>query len=354
MNIFQNVTKGSFAKGASILIVLAGAQGAYATKWGVFGFFLTGIPLWCFGVFASIGGILFFLWPMIFGSEPEIPLEQGPEKSERMLFLYLRPFELDARNTLQLIVGASVGTLIYSGLIEGVWWPLSFLPLAINISKEQSFKDAFDPVGEFITFGHPRERLRPIGASRVYYGNDWRQQVTNYMARARLVIVRPGKSPSIEWEVQEVLRTVSPERILFFLRFRGSKRKREQAYENFKKLVTEVLPIRLPEKPDESPYLVFDAAWNPRFVREANRPAELFRQLTSRSGDILVDRLRPVLKAVNIDVPAQSDNLLSKVITVLTWLIVLVVTGLMLVTTFVAVLRVAAAFTLYLLHLVVK
>jgi hypothetical protein len=332
----------------AILMVLAGAEGPYAAKWGVFGFFLTGLPLWCFGVLASIGGILFFLWPMIFGSESSIPPGQVSENSERMLFLYLRPFELDARNFLQLMVGASAGILVYAGLINGVWWVISFVPLFINISKEQAFKDAFEPLGEFIAFGKPRERLRPIGALRIYAGDNWQQEISRYMAQARLVIVRPGRGKSIRWEVKQVLRSVPPERILFYLRFRGSKKKREKKYEKFRRLFQTAYPTKkLPEQLGESPYLIFDPSCNPCFVREANRPGEFVRQLTSRSEDIIIDRWRPVLKALNIDIPPRSNDSLSKIIAVFTWSVVFISVGLVIAATLIAIVRIISAFALH-------
>jgi hypothetical protein len=349
MNIFQNVTKGSFVKGGAMLIVLVAAQGPYAAKWGVFGFFLTGVPLWCFGVLASVGGILFFLWPMIYGSDTIMPAEQPSKKTEKMLVLYLRAFELDARNILQLIVGASAGALVYTGLIDGVWWVLAFVPLFINISKEQTFKDALESLGEFITFGKPGEALRPIGASRVYAGKNWQQEIMKYITRARLVIVRPGKGDSIEWEIDQVLRKVPPERILFYLRFRGRKQKREEAYKKFRDLAHNACPAILPEQPQEFPYLIFDSSWNPYFIREANRPAELVRQIISPSGDVVIDRWRPILNALNIDIPSQSNNWVSKAVTVFMWLMLLLAVGLVIWVVLIAMSRTFSALALSLL-----
>jgi len=351
MNIFQNVTRGSFVKGFVLLIILACASGVQVTKWGIFGFHLTGIPLWCFGVFAGMGGILFFLWPMIYGSEPETSIGQLSNETERMLFLYLRPFELDARSTLQLTVGASIGILVYIGLIEGIWWIVSFVPLAINISKEQAFKDAFESLGEFIAFGKPRERLRPLGALRVYLDANWKQEVTNYMTQARLVIVRPGKSESMRWEVEQVLRTVPPERILFYLRFRGWKKKREAAYAEFRSQVQKLCPAKLPEQLGKSPYLIFDTSWNSYFVQEANTPAELVRQSISRSRDIITDRLRPVLNSLNIEIPSRPTNLFSNVISALPRLAAFLSAGIFFVAIVVAIFKIVTALVLYLFSL---
>jgi hypothetical protein len=320
MTILQRVTKGSFVKGSALLLVLAGAEGVHLTRRGMFGFFLTGVPLWCFGVVAAAGGVLFFLAPMVFGSASAGLQARPSGKAGRMLFLYLRPFELDARSVTQLTVGASCGVLAYLSLLEGFWVPLSFVPLIINISKEQSFQDALAPLGDFIACGHPRERLQPVGASRVYVKGDWRREITEYMARARLVIVRPGDSPSVRWEVGQVLKTVPPERILFYLRFPGRGRRKERAYEDLRAAVRTHLHAELPERPVKAPYLTFDAAGRPRFVGEANRPTEFVRQIFSRSGDVTADRFRPVLKAVGVEPPPPPHNLLSNVVHVSLWL----------------------------------
>jgi hypothetical protein len=324
MTILQNVSKGSFVKGSALLIVLAGTLGVYLTRWGLLGFFVTGVPLWCFGVIAAVGGVLFFLAPMIFGSASVAPVTRSWNGAERMLFLYLRPFELDARNVLQLMVGASAGVLAYLALLKGFWIPFSFLPMIINISKEQSFHDALAPLGEFIACGRPGERLQPVGASRVYVEGDWRREITEYMARAKLVIVRPGDSPSIRWEVGQVLATVPPERILFYLRFRGRGERKERAYETFRACVRARLHAELPERLGHAQYLMFDTSGRPHFVREADRPAELIRQIFSRSGNAATDRFRPVLKALNIKLPPQPNNLLNNAVHVFLWLSTLI------------------------------
>jgi hypothetical protein len=320
MTLLQNVTRGSLVQGSALLVILAGSTGVYLTRWGMFGFVLAGIPLWCFGVAAAAGGVTYFLAPMVYGSASIAPAARSPGEPERMLFLYLRPFELDARNVLQLLVGASAGILAYLNLLDGVWIPFAFLPAILNISKEQGFTHALAPLGDFIAFGRPGERLQPVGASRLYLEDGWKQEITGYMARARLVIVRPGNSPSIRWEVGQVLKTVPPERILFYLRFRGWGRRRERGYEVFRRCVRANLGAELPERLGEARYLVFDASGRPRFLREASRPSEVMRQIFSRSGDVSTDRFRPVLQALGLEPPREPDNLLDKAVHVLLWL----------------------------------
>jgi hypothetical protein len=241
-----------------------------------------------------------------------------------MLFLYLRPFELDARNVLQLCVGASAGILAYLSLLDGVWVPLSVLPTVLNISKEQGFRDALGPLGDFVAFGRPGERLQPVGASRLYLDDGWKEEITGYMARARLVIVRPGSSDSIRWEVGQVLKTVPPERILFYLRFRGWGKRKEREYEAFRACVRAHLGAELPGRLGRARYLVFDASGRPRFIHEANRPSELIRQVFSRSGSVVSDRFRPILQAFGLEPPLRPNNLVDNAMHVFLWVCALV------------------------------
>jgi hypothetical protein len=337
--VLQNVTKASLAKGTAFLIVLVGAAGLDLTQRATFGFILTGIPSWCFGVLASAGGILFFLGPMLFGSVPTRP--PSPTKTEEELFLYLRPFELDARSFVQLMVGASTGVVVYMGLLKGLWWPLAFVPLVININKEQNFQDVFTSFGEFIAFGKPHEWLRPIGASRIYAQDDWKREVR--------YLIRPGESESIRWEIEQLLELVPPERIVFYLQFRGWKKRKERAYRSFRTHLQSHVPTLLPKQLGRARFLLFDHSWHPHFIEEANRPSQLVRQLFSRAGDVTRDNLRPVLKALNLDLPIQHNNWLNNLTTGGLWLGALFSAGVVLVAVLVAAIRIIAALTLFLL-----
>ncbi|HEX2208781.1 MAG TPA: hypothetical protein VHG93_13970 [Longimicrobium sp.] len=324
MSIILNVTRASLIHGFGILAIVAGSTGVYLTRWGMFGFVLAGIPLWSFGVLAAVGGVMYFLAPMVYGSSSVTPVATSRREPERMLFLYLRPFELDARNVLQLLVGASAGILVYLNLLDGIWIPVTILPLILNISKERGFRDALAPLGDLIAFGRPGERLQPFGASRLYLKDTWQQEITRCMARARLVIVRPGSSPSIRWEVGQVLKTVPPERTLFYLHFRGWGSRKERDYEAFRICVRAHLGAELPERLGKARYLVFDAGGRPHFIREANRPSELVQQVFSRTGDFTTDWFRPVLQAVGIEPPRRANTLVDNVLHVILWVAALI------------------------------
>lgn len=319
-----------------MLMVLAAAAGLDLTRVGIFGFRLTGIPLWCFGILATAGGILFFLGPMLFGSAPA----RSPAKTSEALILYLRPFELDARSFLQLTVGASTGILVYMGLLKGLWWPLTFVPLIVNINKEQNFQAVFNSFGQFIAMGKPHEWLKPIGASRVYEQEDWTREVRYFMSQARVVIIRPGESKSIQWEIEQLRGLVPPERIVFYLKFRGWKKRNQRAYKAFRSHLQAHTPTKLPEQLGRARFLVFDHSWQPHFVEEANRPSQLIRQLFSRAGDVTRDNLRPVLEALNLKLPDQRNHLLDNFVTVGLWLGTFFSAGLVLISFLIAAIRI--------------
>jgi len=258
-----------------------GGFGVALTQWGYSGFFLTGIPLWCFGILGAAGGTLFHLGPMLFGSTSIHPPRET--KTTEELFLYLRPFELDARSSVQLMVGASAGGLLYLGLLQELLWAAAFVPLIVNVNKEQNFQDASTSLGRFIAFGKPHEWLRPRGASRVYMGDDWQLQIRPLMLQARLVIVRPGKSDSIKWEIEELRKLeVPPERIVFYLKFRGRKKRRQWAYQSFRDHLESKYPAKLPEELGRVRFLIFDQSWQPQFIEDKNGPTQLLQQFFSR------------------------------------------------------------------------
>lgn len=250
---------------------------------------------------------------------------------------------------MQLTVGASIGIVVYVGLLEGLWWPVSFLPLVININKEQNFRDAFESFGEFIAFGKPNEWLQPIGASRVYERGDWERRVKDLMSQARVIIIRPGTTRSIRWEIEEALKVDSPGRLVFYLRFRGGKKRRDHSYQSFRTHLQSHVPTELPERLGRARFLIFDRTWHPQFIEEANRPSQLVHQFFSRSGDVSRDNLQPVLKALNLDLPARPHSLFQNILTAGLWLIAIASVGLVIVALTFGALRMIAALTLYLL-----
>jgi len=60
------------------------------------------------------------------------------------------------------------------------------------------------PYGPFIAIGRPGE-LRPSGAARKYFTNDaWQAEAIKLMDEAALIVVLPGLTPGLDWEMQRL------------------------------------------------------------------------------------------------------------------------------------------------------
>ncbi|MET0397097.1 MAG: hypothetical protein ABW277_09765 [Longimicrobiaceae bacterium] len=311
---------GNYLQFLGSLLVLCGGMEAFVMQHRANG---AGVLL--AALTASVGGVIYFLAPMLFNTS--FVTMRGPQSpgAARRRLLYLRPFELDAGMLLQLSVGASCGLVVCAVLwlqprISAPWllWVmLSPTPLVVRVGEEQSLQNGFGSFGRLITFSHPRKRLQPIGAWRHQASDHWKDDVTSYMREARLVIFRPGSSPSIEWELHRLLDTVPVERILFYLRFHGSAARRQRAWEAFRGQVWVHIPANLPDTPGRARYLLIDHQGNARLFAPDNRPTTLLAQMFS--GDFDCERLRPVLEALGDDFRIERTARLRRLLTFSVW-----------------------------------
>ncbi|MEZ5843538.1 MAG: hypothetical protein R3D27_07370 [Hyphomicrobiaceae bacterium] len=73
-------------------------------------------------------------------------------------------------------------------------------------SIEETIAAALPPGAGFLAIGRPGERLPASGAVRLYAWEEiWQDAVLELIARARLVILRMGRSKGLSWEIDQVL-----------------------------------------------------------------------------------------------------------------------------------------------------
>ena len=298
---------GSLIHRTALVTVMGSVIAAYLSRWGTFGWHLRGPAGWVYAALASAGGVLFFLAPMVFGNAVIPGGRAPPDMDARPIILYLRPFEADLSNAVQLLVGASAGVFVVLGERFLFSWPIALLPLVLNVTREQRLHDALLPIGRLVTFGDPDARLHPVGALRYHAGSDWREHIAGYMERARLVILCPGERPSITWEMETVLERVPPDRLVIDLHRTGSLAARRRAYGRLRDAVRHIRRAELPADPGAARYLVFDESGAPRLLRQARHPAALLRSFLW--SDITHDQLKPVLQAIGIDLPDATPDL---------------------------------------------
>jgi hypothetical protein len=159
---------------------------------------------------------------------------------------------------------------------------------------EEVLCKALKAMGPPIAIGRPQESLPETGAARLYVRDeDWRIAVNYFMKIACAVVIIVGRSEGIWWEIEEALRSLQRQKILFcFPYFRSSEARqsawrqlfsfrspfinigklakiedeRQKRYVIFRERVNEFLSSELPEKLGSSQFLDFQLDDTPRLL----------------------------------------------------------------------------------------
>ena len=132
-------------------------------------------------------------------------------------------------------------------------------------SVEQELCMVLLDFGPFVTFKGTGESADP-GAARisVRHARPWQEEVTEQMAKARLVVMRVADTEGFRWEARQAAAIVEPERLVFWVTESQSK------YEDFRRDAEGWLPCRLPRyEAGRGPFgahggiLYFELDWTP-------------------------------------------------------------------------------------------
>ena len=132
-----------------------------------------------------------------------VPAEQLLARDPRPPVVYLRSFEADSELFLR---------------PAGFWSKVSnvLFGYMVTFSPEQELAEVLNRVGPVIAIGKPGEPLPELGAARLYVSDaDWKAKVTDMIARSRLVIIRTGSTPNLQWEIEQTMTRVPRRQILF-------------------------------------------------------------------------------------------------------------------------------------------
>lgn len=82
-------------------------------------------------------------------------------------------------------------------------------------TDEERLERAVRPLGPMIAIGAPDERTSPVGAARCYLpDSDWQDFALRLIRCSSLVVVRPGESKGLKWELEQIRRTADPTRVV--------------------------------------------------------------------------------------------------------------------------------------------
>jgi hypothetical protein len=89
-----------------------------------------------------------------------------------------------------------------------------------KVRLEQAIEAEVSAIGPFIAIGEPQEGHPDFGATRAYFEGDdvaWRTAVASWIARAALVVVVPGRTQGLAWELGKMQESgITPKLLLIF------------------------------------------------------------------------------------------------------------------------------------------
>jgi hypothetical protein len=104
----------------------------------------------------------------------------------------------------------------------------------------------------------------------LYVGSErWEAVVTDLLQRAQLVVIRPGASAGIWWEINRVIATVPADRVVFWIPGPGrDERGSGSTYPQLRRTLAPKVTGTLPDWQAGAPFLCFSKGWmEPRFEK---------------------------------------------------------------------------------------
>jgi len=204
------------------------------------------------------------------------------EADARAHILYLRPFAAD--ESLRAVFRRTLG--------QGVWPRFG--------SFEEQLSQVLAPVGPLVAIGVPGEALPTPGAVRRYASDtEWKSVVESWLASPRLIILRPGFSEGLWWELRQAVDRSDPGKLLILIL-----RMRRREYQQFAERVRIELSKSLPAFEAISRwravngFIRFGPNWKPTFL--PLRAPLLRGDVTLPQRAMFHHALRPVFEELGV------------------------------------------------------
>jgi hypothetical protein len=153
---------------------------------------------------------------------------------------------------------------------DAAWFdsPLDLFWLIVRGARyetyEWSLAKAVRSVGPLIAIGEPGEKLSPLGAARIYVeGDNWQKVVEELVERSQLVILRAGRTPGFWWELEHLVKSCDPRKVVIYL----PERDRGGLYQHLREKSVGLLPRPLPDHTAAAMFLGFGPGWEPRLLQ---------------------------------------------------------------------------------------
>jgi hypothetical protein len=177
------------------------------------------------------------------------------ERDQRPPVLYLRSFQDD-------------GSYSENKLLELAARISPLSSLSRRHTYEEQMAETAKCVGPVVAIGRPGEQLPELGAARLYLGDSqWKAKVRELMEKSRLVIIRMGASPGLQWEIATAAEVVARDNLVFYLEPPGT----------LSNELLDILGAGGPVRMSKARFIYFDSNSVPR-------PAQSFRRVLRQMG----------------------------------------------------------------------
>lgn len=130
-------------------------------------------------------------------------------------------------------------------------------------TDEQLIASHMSKKGPCIAIGNPDDKDGVLGFSRIYVPNNkWKTQFHEYLQESSYVILSLGSTNGVLWELNQVLKKISPEKIIIYIPWKNMKqKKRENLWNCFRQLFINDYPDhqnKFPETIEQTYFIIFN------------------------------------------------------------------------------------------------
>jgi hypothetical protein len=136
-----------------------------------------------------------------------------------------------------------------------------------------------------LAIGRPGEADTPLGAMRFQVReNRWKGVVSDMTPFCELVIWTTGQSENLRWEIEHLVASVAPTRLLLWLHVRVGRwtpSKRDGEWRRFLNDYKSVFPRSLPDVVGPARFIIFQADWTPVLIPGPDYPPTFMDRINS-------------------------------------------------------------------------
>ncbi len=166
-----------------------------------------------FALTPLVGAVPLFIGYLILRKGKKYSVEGGEsvlKRDTRPPVLYLRSFndEVEDRSMAKYVKNISTSNKK----------DLALTMPSVGFREQDALGYVFRKIGPYIALGKPGEKLPELGSSKIYVPNEsWQNAIRDYFKKSILIIFRAGKTEGLKWELQELVQTVAPRKIVMIL-----------------------------------------------------------------------------------------------------------------------------------------